>query len=64
MGENYNTSDVIHDVDISLLKLLDKGIEDVAEGKTFSHTDAMKEVERLREQRRQLRESEKLLQTI
>lgn len=39
------------EVDPNLLRMLDRGIDDVLAGRTLSHDDAMKEIERIREER-------------
>ncbi len=39
----------------SLLRMLDRGIDDVEAGRTLTHEDAMNEVRRLRNKRREER---------
>ncbi len=43
------------EVDQNLLRLLDRGLEDIDSGRTLSHEDAMEEVRRIREIRRNAR---------
>ena len=40
------------DVDPNLLRMLDRGIDDVLAGRTLSHKEAMEEVKKIRSQRR------------
>ena len=40
------------EVDPALLKMLDRGIDDVMSGRVIPHKDAMKEIEKVRDQRR------------
>ena len=37
-------------MDPALLRMLDRGIEDVKAGRALSHDEAIKEIERIREQ--------------
>ncbi len=43
------------EVDQNLLRLLDRGLADIDSGRTLSHEDAMEEVRRIREIRRNAR---------
>ena len=43
------------EVDPNLLRMLDRGLEDIDAGRTLSHKEAMTEVQRIREARRQAR---------
>ena len=43
------------EVDQNLLRLLDRGLEDIDSGRTLSHEDAMEEVRRICEIRRNAR---------
>jgi len=43
------------EVETNLLRMLDRGIDDIESGRTLTHEDAMKEVRRLREKRREER---------
>ena len=40
------------EVDPNLLRMLDRGLEDIEAGRTLSHEEAMAEVRRIREVRR------------
>ena len=40
------------EVDPNLLRMLDRGLEDIEAGRTLSHEEAMAEVRRIREARR------------
>lgn len=40
------------EVDPNLLRMLDRGLEDIEAGRTLSHDEAMAEVRRIREARR------------
>ena len=40
------------EVDLNLLRMLDRGLEDIETGRTLSHNKAMAEVRRIREARR------------
>ncbi|MBR1634593.1 MAG: hypothetical protein IJ682_05960 [Lachnospiraceae bacterium] len=40
------------EVDPNLLRMLDRGLEDIEAGRTLSHEAAMTEVRRIREERR------------
>lgn len=40
------------EVDPNLLRMLDRGLEDIEEGRALPHDEAMKEVRRIREARR------------
>jgi len=44
------------EVDPVLLRMLDRGIDDVSAGRTLPHKEAMEEIKRIRDQRRQERE--------
>ena len=39
------------EVDPNLLRMLDRGLEDIEAGRTLSHTQAMEEVRRIRKSR-------------
>ena len=43
------------EVDPNLLRMLDRGLEDIEAGRTLSHDEAMAEVRRIREARRNAR---------
>lgn len=43
------------EVDPNLLRMLDRGLEDIEAGRTLSHTQAMEEVRRIRKERRAAR---------
>lgn len=40
------------EVDPNLLRMLDRGLEDIEAGRTLPHDEAMKEIRRIREARR------------
>ncbi len=40
------------EVDPALLRMLDRGIEDIRAGRVLPHDEAIKEIERIREQRK------------
>ena len=40
------------EVDPALLKMLDRGIDDVMSGRVIPHKDAMKEIDKIRNQRK------------
>ncbi|SDB33694.1 hypothetical protein SAMN02910298_01635 [Pseudobutyrivibrio sp. YE44] len=40
------------EVDPNLLRMLDRGLEDIEAGRTLTHTQAMEEVRRIRKERR------------
>ena len=40
------------EVDLNLLRMLDRGLEDIEAGRTLPHIEAMNEVRRIRETRR------------
>ena len=40
------------EVDPNLLRMLDRGLEDIEAGRTLPHDEAMKEIRRIREGRR------------
>lgn len=42
-----------NEVDPALLSMLDRGIDDVMSGRVISHKDAMKEIEKIRGQRKE-----------
>ena len=48
------------EVDPNLLKMLDRGIDDVRAGRTLSHKEAMKAVRSIREQRRAERSAKRV----
>ena len=54
--ELYDHVDFIDasETDPNLLRMLDRGIEDIEQGRTLPHKEAMKEVLRIRENRRRL----------
>ena len=54
VDEKVNTQNAT-EFEPSLLRMLDRGIDDVEAGRTLTHEDAMKEVRRLREKRREER---------
>ncbi len=39
------------EVDPNLLRMLDRGLEDIEAGRTLTHTQAMEEVKRIRKER-------------
>ena len=43
------------EVDPNLLRMLDRGLEDIEAGRTLSHADAIEEVNRIRKERRAMR---------
>ena len=43
------------EVDPNLLRMLNRGLEDIEAGRTLPHKEAMEEVRRIREDRRQAR---------
>lgn len=43
------------EVETNLLRMLDRGIDDIESGRTLTHEDAMNEVRRLRNKRREER---------
>ncbi len=43
------------EVDPNLLRMLDRGLEDIEAGRTLTHTQAMEEVKRIRKERRAAR---------
>ena len=43
------------EVDPNLLRMLDRGLEDIEAGRTLSHSQAMEEVRRIRKERRAAR---------
>lgn len=43
------------EVETNLLRMLDRGIDDIEAGRTLTHEDAMNEVRRLRNKRREER---------
>ncbi len=43
------------ETDPNLLRMLDRGLEDIEAGRTLPHQEAMDEVRRIRENRRQAR---------
>lgn len=43
------------EVDPNLLRMLDRGLEDIEAGRTLSHNEAMEEVKRIRDVHRYLR---------
>ena len=43
------------EVDPNLLRILDRGLEDIEAGRTLTHTQAMEEVRRIRKERRAAR---------
>ena len=43
------------EVETNLLRMLDRGIDDIESGRTLAHEDAMNEVRRLRNKRREER---------
>ena len=44
-----------NEVDPNLLRILDRGLDDIEAGRTLSHEEAMEEVRRIRDARRQER---------
>ncbi len=51
ISENI-TVQTANEVDPALLRMLDRGIEDVLAGRVLPHKEAMKEIEHIREQRK------------
>ncbi len=47
------------EVDPNLLRMLDRGLEDIESGNTLTHEEAVLEVNRLREERRNTRKGKK-----
>lgn len=43
------------EVDPNLLRMLDRGLEDIEAGRTLTHSQAMEEVRRIRKERRAAR---------
>ena len=43
------------DIDPDLLRMLDRGLEDIEAGRTLTHDEAIAEVRRIREARREAR---------
>ena len=43
------------EVDPNLLRMLDRGLEDIEAGRTLPHDEAMAEVKRIRDERRRAR---------
>ncbi len=43
------------EVDPNLLRILDRGLEDIEAGRTLTHSQAMEEVRRIRKERRAAR---------
>lgn len=56
IDEKINIQDA-SEVDFNLLRMLDRGLEDIEAGRTLSHKDAMDEVRRIRNERRLARMS-------
>ena len=54
IDEKINIQDA-SEVDPNLLRMLDRGLEDIEAGRTLSHDEAMAEVRRIREARRYAR---------
>jgi len=54
MDENI-TIQVSPEVDPNLLRILDRGLEDIESGRTLPHKEAMAEVRRIRKVRRNAR---------
>lgn len=56
MGNKDNELTLVSsaEVDPNLLRMLDRGIDDVISGRTLPHDDAMSEVERIRSRRHKI----------
>lgn len=52
--ENITIQDA-SEVDTNLLRMLDRGLEDIEAGRTVPHDEAMTEVRRIRESKRYVR---------
>ena len=57
MAKNGAKIQVATETDPNLLRMLDRGIDDVQAGRVMPHREAMAEVERIRESRRNTRMS-------
>ena len=55
MENRENLIQTATDVDPGLLKILDRGIDDVKAGRTMPHKEAIAEVRRIRDERRKER---------
>lgn len=59
MNEHVLTTMDGINVDDALLRMLDRGIDDVKAGRVLPHEEAMQEVRRIREERRREREADR-----
>ena len=55
MNEEKITIQDASEVDPNLLRMLDRGLEDIEAGRTLAHEEAMAEVRRIRAARREAR---------
>lgn len=52
------------ETDPNLLRMLDRGLDDIEAGRVLSHEDAMREVRRIRQRRREARAEMAAYETV
>lgn len=52
------------ETDPNLLRMLDRGLDDIEAGRVLSHEDAMREVRRIRQRRREARAERTAYETV
>ena len=52
------------ETDPNLLRMLDRGLDDIEAGRVLSHEDAMREVRRIRQRRREARAERAAYETV
>ena len=55
---------VAAETDPNLLRMLDRGLDDIEAGRVLSHEDAMREVRRIRQRRREARTERTAYETV